>query len=181
MDHSNFARWTIPYFELRECLHSVSWNSQHFIYIFKRFRPWSEGPYRSPLIWIWTVWKNDTDSLQRGTGVERKDSSFVFVVVVVVVVVVSSIQWTIMIFSVCAFLESKWDIGFCTWATQTRKLVILVHPLRSTLNLGLANSWTGYMWIATVYVFIWNSWYYANFSHHQYYPLYSMTRASPLL
>ena len=49
---------------------NIAWNSKHFIYIFKQLRPWSEGFYMSPLIWVWTVWKRYGFSIA-GYRVER--------------------------------------------------------------------------------------------------------------
>jgi len=65
MDHSNTVLWTIqivdfwgklPVFVVVFFPNSVFvLKFRHFIYIFKQYRPWSEGFCRSPLIWVWTV------------------------------------------------------------------------------------------------------------------------------
>ena len=59
LDHPKSWFWVV--------LEFLSWNSKHFVNIFKQFRPWSEGSYRSPLIWVWTVWNNGMNSLPRAT------------------------------------------------------------------------------------------------------------------
>ena len=49
----------------------LSWNSKHLINFFKQFRPGLEGSYRGPLIFVWTVWQCNMDSLQRATRLKR--------------------------------------------------------------------------------------------------------------
>jgi len=71
MDHSNTALWTIPSFELGQFLPFLLWNSKFSCNIYKQYRPWSEGSCRSPLIWVWTVWKYNMDSLQQATRLKR--------------------------------------------------------------------------------------------------------------
>jgi len=76
MEHSNAALWTIPNFDFGSFLPILFWKSKSYFLHFKYFIPWSEGSYRSPLIWVWTIWKNNMDSLQRATRLKGLNNGY---------------------------------------------------------------------------------------------------------
>ena len=69
MNHSNTTLCAIPNFEFGIFLQFFLWNSKYFYYIFKQFRPWLEGSWA--MIWVWSVWKHDIDSLQQATRLKE--------------------------------------------------------------------------------------------------------------
>ena len=66
-DHPKIWFWGI--------FHQMCWEikkkSKLCLYILKQTRPWSEGSYRSPLIWVWTVWKIQCGFSSAGYQIER--------------------------------------------------------------------------------------------------------------
>ena len=93
MDNSNTALWTIPNFEFGYFFTFAL----HFINIFKQNRPWSEGSYRSPLIWVWTLWKTYMDSLQRAIGLKGLSNHFYLISIFAIYNIQSNLDiWKLM-------------------------------------------------------------------------------------
>ena len=71
VENSNATFGTNPNSEFWDFLPILLWKFKISFYIFKQFIPWSEGFYRSPLIWVWTVWKIQSGFSKAGYQVKR--------------------------------------------------------------------------------------------------------------
>ena len=63
--------WPSQILNLGDFLPILMWKFKNSFNIFKQLIPWSEGFYRSPLIWVWTVWKIQYGFSTAGYQVER--------------------------------------------------------------------------------------------------------------